>query len=270
MKRPSDYNYRSIIEHYIRQNANVRGYKSQLASAAGCQLSYVTQVLKGVAKLNSDQAFGLANFWGMSEAEAEYFMDLVNLDRATSSKLKARLKEKIKRYEDEPVLDYPSINLESHSLELSEATAFFSDWRFSAILMELHHHSKAEPIAKSLGLPDDLVVDFLNDLVKMKLATKNGKDWTINSDGFILREGDVLKSLYHKTVREKALEDFRYNRDAGLHHTTVIGITEEDFHTFKNEVHELFINLVKRATVSKSERVVGICFDFFSFSKSNK
>ena len=63
------------LDAQIRSNKTVYRYKSSLSEAAGCQLSYLSQVLAGKAQLNPDHAAGLSGFWGHSDFESDFESD---------------------------------------------------------------------------------------------------------------------------------------------------------------------------------------------------
>ncbi len=87
--------YKKVIAHFIQVNESQRGYKSRLAEAAGCQNSYLSKVLSQAVHLTQDQGFGLSKFWNLMPVEEEYFLTLIQLERAGSLAYKNRLSEKL-------------------------------------------------------------------------------------------------------------------------------------------------------------------------------
>ncbi|MDQ3232688.1 MAG: hypothetical protein M3Q07_12790 [Pseudobdellovibrionaceae bacterium] len=90
-------NYRDIIRGKIRDHSRKRGYQTQLAKFAGCQVSYFSQVLKGQVQLTPDQAAALCEVWNLADLEAEYFLTLVNFERAGSPQLQQRLRTQLEK-----------------------------------------------------------------------------------------------------------------------------------------------------------------------------
>ena len=76
--------YKRYMRQQIAAHGDVYGYKSRLAAAAGCQKSYLSQVLNGAHDLTLEHAAGLAAFWQLPRLDGEYFMELVNWARASS------------------------------------------------------------------------------------------------------------------------------------------------------------------------------------------
>src|SRR5687768_13356982 len=80
--------YKKYLKEVIRENRGTHGYKTRLAKAAGCRSSYLSQVLHGNFDLSPEHALGLANFWGLSTTEKDFFIQLVHLARAGTKELK--------------------------------------------------------------------------------------------------------------------------------------------------------------------------------------
>lgn len=89
--------YLEIIRMQMREFGRKRGYQTQLAREAGCQVSYFSQVLSGRAQLSMEQAAGLAAFWKFDELKTDYFIALVALHRAGTQALKDKITRDIQR-----------------------------------------------------------------------------------------------------------------------------------------------------------------------------
>src|SRR5476649_1674839 len=88
--------YISFLRAKLKENASVYGYKAQLAEAAGCQRSYISQVLgEGSVHFTLEHTLGLAQFWNLSEAEKDYLIHLVLFARAGTKALKEHLRTKL-------------------------------------------------------------------------------------------------------------------------------------------------------------------------------
>jgi len=76
--------YRSFLLSVVEDPEKTRGYRKRLADEAGCQPSYLSQMLKGSVELTLEQAERLCGFWKLDELEAEIFLNLVLMGRAGS------------------------------------------------------------------------------------------------------------------------------------------------------------------------------------------
>src|SRR5665213_82836 len=89
--------YRKLLEEKIKENSSVRGYQTKLAEAAGCQKAFISQILKGTANLSLDHGISLAQFWGFSETDTEYFLNLIQMERAGTQILRQYFSRQLKR-----------------------------------------------------------------------------------------------------------------------------------------------------------------------------
>ena len=146
--------YKRLLREQVRRHAGVYGYRSQLARAAGCQKSFLSQVLNGPTHLTPDHAAGLARHWGFSADETEYFMECVHYGRAGSKHLKDYLKSRMHRLKEQSELDtqtFEGTDLDRHDA----ATHYYSAWQFSAahVLMRLPDVNTSEELAARLRIP---------------------------------------------------------------------------------------------------------------------
>src|SRR6516225_4157730 len=85
--------YKEFLKAYCKSE---RGALSRLAEAADCQKSYLSICMTGKGQLSLDQAYGIAEHLGLSDAEVDYFFLLIDKDKASTPKLKKKLETKIK------------------------------------------------------------------------------------------------------------------------------------------------------------------------------
>jgi transcriptional regulator with XRE-family HTH domain len=83
--------YKTLIRAFIRANHAVYGYQSKMAKAAGCQRSFLSQVLNGTVHLTPEHAVRIAGFWQLDAAGTDFFVTLVMLGRAGNEELRSYL-----------------------------------------------------------------------------------------------------------------------------------------------------------------------------------
>ena len=174
MKIFDSFDYKKVLKADISENKDEYGYKSKLATAAGCQKSFLSQVLNGHVHLTPEHALGLARFWKLSERERDYFIALVNFGRAGTKELTDYLKEKLVLMKREH--ENLGKRFEAPALSLKEdlASTYYSAWHFSAIHIGLTIPSlrSTAKIAKRFHLSEELVQDTLQQLKNLGLAEK--------------------------------------------------------------------------------------------------
>lgn len=88
--------YKSFLNEKILAHRREKGYKSKIAKAAGFTPSFLSQILHGHSDITADQAFKLACFWSLSDAETDYFLLLVDHARACTPALRHRISAKMR------------------------------------------------------------------------------------------------------------------------------------------------------------------------------
>lgn len=79
--------YRKFLIQALGGESKRTGQRGALAEHLGCQSAYLSQVLKGVANFNLEQAFKVNQFFGHDPQASEYFLNLVQLERAGTRQL---------------------------------------------------------------------------------------------------------------------------------------------------------------------------------------
>src|SRR5688572_17797436 len=86
---------RFLNEVQRKQPRKGHGFRSKMATAIGCQVSYVSQVLSGPGHFNLEQADRINLFLGRTGDEARYFLFLVELARAGTPTLRAHFRREL-------------------------------------------------------------------------------------------------------------------------------------------------------------------------------
>src|SRR4051794_2039842 len=89
--------YRKVLKKKLEADGSVRGYRTKLAAAAGCQPAYLNHVLDSGAEFTPDHAAGISEFWGLDDLASEYFLNLVHLARAATPRLGNQLQKKLEQ-----------------------------------------------------------------------------------------------------------------------------------------------------------------------------
>src|ERR1039457_3217815 len=76
-------NYKEFVRKKLRGTTNKgHGQYSRIAEHLSIHTSMVSQVFGGEKHLTFEQACGICNYFGFTELETDYFIALVQLDRA--------------------------------------------------------------------------------------------------------------------------------------------------------------------------------------------
>jgi uncharacterized protein (TIGR02147 family) len=261
----SSLNYREFIHEKIRQNNNVRGYRTQLAKAASCHSSYFSHMLKGEAELTPDQAAALCDFWQLNRRDSEYFITLVNLERASSVSLQSKLHERLRELR-QICNEVPALEVIAIKMTHEQALRYFSNWYMSAVhrALAIPQFTNAAAISTRLCLPLDLVEKSLEDLVAMNLVYRSGKEWKSTHEGMNLNLNQDLMGIYHTAIRNRAA--FSYDRASlsNVHFSAVAAISRKDGRKVQEGIRRMISKYTALCHHSEAEELMGLSVDFFT------
>jgi uncharacterized protein (TIGR02147 family) len=256
--------YKDFIRSKISERGKERGYKTQLATAAGCQRSFLSLALSSHVHLTPDHAAGLSLFWRLSEDERDYFLELVNFARAGSMNLRKILKQKLdsmKRSHEDLATRFKK---EAPIVE-QEQVLYYSSWHWSAIhiLLSVPGFESVDKIARRLSLSSQVVELSLQALEKMNLVARAETHWRATKHDIHLPRNSPLTSSNHMNWRHRAVLSSQSHNEKSLHYTAVHSLSHADY----QRVTELLFSLLDRSRSligpSKEETIACMNIDWF-------
>ena len=265
--KPHDFNnYRAFIRHKIKENGRLRGYQKQLADVAGCQSSFLSQVLNSHVQLTPDHGAALAGFWTLEDAEAEYFVGLINRERASSPQLRRMIDNRLgelKAGNEDLGMRFSK----GHTLTLEHELKYYSRWYMAAVHMCITIRScrTAKQIAEKLRMPQNVVQSALTALEEINLAEQTTSGWVPTETNIHLPRRSSLNITNHIVWRHLVLNRIQENDPDDIHYTAVHTLSHRDFDKFKKTVFELIETLRAIVDPSPEEEVVCFTLDCFKF-----
>ncbi|NDE15264.1 TIGR02147 family protein [bacterium] len=258
-------NYRDYLSHRIQTTEEGRGYQKQLAIAAKCQSSYLSQVLSGNANLTLEQAFGICHFWDFDKDQTDFYMALVSKERAGTPKLRDYIDAKIE------AIRVKKANLsnrfdENQSVNPEQKVEYYSNWYMPVIhtMVAIPRFRQAPAIARQLNLPVETVDYALNQLEKSGLVAKTADGWTNTARDIHLRSDSPLNYHYHNMVRMLANRRMQESTPGeSLHYSAVYSLSESDFAKIKQELLTMLENTRLTVLSSPEETAAAFTLDFF-------
>ena len=257
--------YKDFIRWQIQGHLSVKGYRSKLADAAGCQKTYLSQILKSNAHLTPEHAIGLAAFWGFNSLETDYWLGLVNLGRTSHFQLKRKIEEQLaeirrerenlaKRFHTTPLENY-----ESQSLYYS--SPFYG---IIHMMVGLNDCRTVSAISRRLNIPTDLASVILNNLKDMSLVKSEGDVYFPTEKSLHLPKDSPLNYFNHKNWRDRGLLDVQSKYTEGIHYSSIHTMTKDDFLRAKETLIKMIEALRKTIQLSQEEDVVCFTCDWFT------
>jgi uncharacterized protein (TIGR02147 family) len=211
----SDYkDYRSYLKDYISQlPKNGRGFSARLADAIGVSPVIISQVLSDKRSFSLEQASDVANFIGLNRLEEEYFLELVQYDRAGSHRLKKfherRLSDLKKKLQDVKNRVHAKKELDD------KAKAFYyANWYLVAIRLLINNPQfhNPETLAEVLNLNLERVREALLFLEEYNLIEKIGDKYSWVGTSTHIPYDSPLVNRHHQNWRTQATKKMEQER----------------------------------------------------------
>ena len=256
--------YKLFIEAQIKANSALWGYRTQLAAAAGCQKSFLSQVMISHVHLTPYHAIGLSEFWALNEGETDYFLALLEHARAGSPRLRARLEARMRVLKR----DRKDMSKRSQADEIEERameTLYHSSWYWAAIhiLVSIPEYRTLNAIAERLELPVNLVSESLQHLERMGLVENKKGVWTITAKNIHLGINSPMRETNHAQWRQRALIDVQKKDADSVHYSAVFTMSRADAKRLAELVNEMILKSRDIVGPSPEEELYCLTSDFF-------
>lgn len=246
------------------------GGKSRWAEAICCQRAYISKVLNGHANFSIEQAWGLANYLELRKDEKEYFLNLVQFERAGTQDLKKYFKDILKKIRSENLILSKKF-ADEKKLPFEALAKFYSSWHFSAIhlYISIKGHVSSKLIANELNILREKVDEVIEFLFKTGLIIKelnrDSKKVHVKVDfksTFLARTSPFIIN-HHMNWRTKALYSLQQNLSDNIHYSAVVSLTKDDVVKIKkiivNSIED-FRNIM--STTSNETQMHALAIDF--------
>lgn len=263
--RAFDYDdYKDYVRARIASEKNSWGLVRRMAEAVGCQRSYLSQVLTSHVHLTKDQAYGLCEFWELDSGEMEYFMTLVELDRAAKVQYRRFLENRLRalKREDE---DLSKKIKKNRVASPADEGLYYSSWLYSAahIISGVPEYQDTRSMALRLGVPEPVLKSVLEKLEQLRFVKREGKKWVFTGEGVHVPRSSAWVSMHHGNWRQRAVLDAQADHPTSLHYTMVQSMTPEVHQKIKRDILALIEKANRIALPSDPKEVYAFCCDLF-------
>lgn len=241
-----------------------RGVLRKLAINLKVHSTRLSQILNGSADLSPEQALRVSRFFGLSELETEYFLLLVQIDRAGTEELRKHLIHQLERVsaQQKSVL---AVVPHEKALDENSRAIFYSSWHYSAVrlLTSIPEFQNQDRIADHLQIPKIRVRQILDFLISVGLCLeKNGRP-VMGPSSTHLEASSPLISRHHSNWRLKALEVHDDLASEELAYSGPMSISKRDQEEIRAILLEAIRKATHRAVASSPEKLCCLNIDWF-------
>ena len=197
---------RSKIEALPRRG---RGEFRKIAHYLRVHTTLISQIIRGGKAPTLEQAYGFSRYFGLTTLETEYFLCLIQIEKAGTQDLKLFLTNQLKE------LNAKGMSLanrlpQDKIMSEPDRAIFYSNWFYSAIRMasSIEHLQTREAIAVYFNLPLLLVNQIIEFLITKELCIEDGEKIKIGPLRTHIEPDSPLAVRHHTNWRLKAIERY--------------------------------------------------------------
>jgi len=258
-------NYRKFLQKYLSEMPN-KGYGqlSQIARFLGVHTTLVSQILKGHKSLTTDQAAAASDFFCLNELESDYFVLLVQFDRAGNTAAKNLYKRQINKLKVQSQNLSKRIPFEGRLSDYRRAI-FYSDWAYSAVRQSLAIPgiTDVKSIADYLDLPKKKIQNILDFLLRTGLCKNVNGQIKIGPSSTHIESDSPLVRVHHTNWRQQAIQSFNKAAQENLHYTSPLTISIKDSDLVKEKIIQFIEQVNAIVDPSPSEVMYCLNIDWF-------
>lgn len=258
--------YRDFLQTFIKNKPKAgHGFKLKISEALGVHPTLITQILKGRKSFSMEQAYALVHFLEFTDIEKDYFLTLVEHDRAGTNALKKFIESRLLKLRKES--EKVKYRVQKYaSMSEADQAIFYSQWYYSAIRLYCGTKDKVtcKSLAKEFNLPLKLVEQITQFLLTRGLIVeKEDKTLDRGPQNTYLPVDSPLISRHHMNWRMKAIERHPRIQQDELAFSAPLTIAEKDIPEIKKMCLDLIQNVSKKVSSSTPEKLACINIDWF-------
>lgn len=257
--------YRDYLNDWAANHPEAgHGSRRKLADFLRCQAAFVSQVLHKSAHFTLEHAERLNQFLQHSGEESDYFLLLVQFQRAGSESLREYFRRKIEEIHARRLLVNNRVST-CKALNDQDKQRYYSVWYHSAIrlLLTIPEFRKPEQLARRLKLPAKDILEALNFLCSVGLAVETVSGYEPGELHLHLEPDSPEIRKHHMNWRLRALQSLEIEKKYDLHYSLGMTVSQEDLVRLKAMIVDFVESVHKVARPSEAQAFCGLCVDFF-------
>ncbi len=260
--------YREFIKVHAdpsKTKSKRTGELKKIAEAAQIFPSYLSQILRGQRDLTLDQAIQIADYCQLNDLERKYFLILVQLSRAATSRLKNELLNDLKEIK-QTHLKLSTRLPNQKDISVEDAAEFYSTWTYIAIRLytAIPQFQTIESLGVKFGLTEKKIKKILKFLTRTKLCVETGSaKYSYGPAHMHLSADSSLISNHHSNWRSFAMQRHALiEQSKELAYSGVFAISKSDAQRIRAQLPEWIDSIREISDPSPSETVYCLNLDW--------
>lgn len=259
----------SDYRQFIRQTVQGfphggRGEWARLAEHLNVNATMISQVLSGAKDFSIEQAQKVGLFFGLQKMELDYFILLVQIERAGTHELKTYYKEKQNELKKSALQMANRIPITRPLTDL-ERSIFYSSKFYSAIHLycSLDEGATVESLGQRFKLSRNRILEILQFLVSTQLCRHSDGRYFMDRQSTHVEKGSPFLLKHHSNWRLEAAQKSEQLTDEELMFTANVSLSKEDFALIRETMVNTIQKVLAKVKDSPAEEIANLNIDFF-------
>lgn len=265
------FEYNDYLSYFRAQleSSGQRGRKGLLAQSIQVQPTYISQILQGKADLSLEQAELANSFFNHNSSESNYFLLLVQKERAGTKRLKEYFQNQIDEIKKSRLVIVERLG-RHHGIDEKERNWYYSSWCPSAlhISVTIPELRTVDDLTKFHGLSKEKVIQIMDRLEKIGLVFKDGVNYLPGPSQMRLEKNSNHIIQHHNNWRIRALQSLETETIEELHYSGVVSLSKKDIARIKNILLDTLQSCISVVKDSTEEELYCLNFDFYNLKRS--
>ncbi|MGZ3713332.1 MAG: DUF4423 domain-containing protein, partial [Bdellovibrionota bacterium] len=212
---------------------------------------------------NHEQILKIAQHFSLSDAEKDYLVDMLSLNRAGTADLRALYSTRLKNKKEQNELLKNRFE-ENRNLSPADQAEYYSHWIYGAVHMAstIPAMQRVDALAKHFNISNKDLLAILEFLAsKGLIAMESGSIRPGNAHLYVGKDSPLVNQ-HHTIWRVKALHDLKSSRAEDFHYSLCFSISQKDWGTIREKMLATIEDCLKVIRPSKEEKLGLICVDF--------
>jgi uncharacterized protein (TIGR02147 family) len=257
--------YRLFLRSHIKSLPKAgRGQVNKIATYIGVNSTHVSQVLGGQKDFTLEQGQLVAEYLGLGGLECDYFILLLQMERAGSKKLKDYFKKKVVEIK-EASLEIKNRIPTERTLSEQDRAVFYSSWIYSAVRLfcSIGDGKTLDEICERFFLERTKALEILNFLTSCQLCEQEGPVYKLRSQKTHLEQGSPFLLRHYANWRMKAIQRSENLEKQELMFTAPFSIHKKDFAVLREEFLQVIKKLYSQVESTDPQDVACVNIDLF-------
>lgn len=261
-----DYsNYRLFLKNRIKGlQKSGRGIKTKLADHLNINSTMISQILSGEKDFTVEQAVLVTNFFGFQKLEREYFILLVQADRAGNHETKKYFLEKKDQIKKESLKLSNRID-SSKSLTDLERSIFYSSKIYSSVHLftSIGRGKNLVEIMERFNLKRTRALEIISFLISAGLILDSNGIYSMDAKSTHIEKGSPFLLNHHTNWRVAAVDKAERLTEQEMMYTGNFSISKKDFLKIREELVSTIQRVIEVVKESPAEEMANLNIDLF-------